>query len=112
MADVISVTDLKAKLDTGEDFVLLNALSVEYFAPKHIPKSINIPTAEVGQRAEQEIPDKNTLVITYCAHEQCGASPQAASKLEDMGYTNVKEFKGGLKGWEEAGYEFEGTNVS
>ncbi|PIR52526.1 rhodanese-like domain-containing protein [Candidatus Peregrinibacteria bacterium CG10_big_fil_rev_8_21_14_0_10_49_10] len=112
MADIVSASDLKAKIDAGEDFVLLNALGAEQFAQMHIPGSVNIPTDEVGKRAEKEIPEKNKLIVTYCASELCKASPQAASTLESMGYTNVKEFKGGLKGWEGAGYKLEGTDAS
>ena len=42
-AKVISATDLKAKLDRGDDFKLAMALSEWAFTEAHIPGSINMP---------------------------------------------------------------------
>jgi len=108
MPAIVTAEELKQKIDNGEDFILVNALTKESFAKSRIPGSINIPKDE-PERARTQIPDKYKYIITYCASSTCSASPQLAAKLEDMGYTNVAEFKGGLQGWMDAGYELEGT---
>jgi len=105
--DPISAEDLKKKIDSKEDFELINVLSKDSYEVKHIPGSKNIPVDELEERAKTELPDKNKEVIVYCSSPECHASPRAAKKLEAMGYTNVIEFESGLAGWEEANYEFE-----
>jgi rhodanese-related sulfurtransferase len=107
----ITAQDLKNRLDSGEDTVLVNTLSNEYFQQQHIPGSINIPTEEIESRAEKELLRKDQDIVVYCASPTCQASPAAARKLEEMGYTNVYEYSGGLQGWDEAGYPFAGTET-
>jgi len=105
----ISAGELKKKIDAAEDFVLIDVLGKESFDAKHIPKSINIPSTEIGIRSMKELPDKNKEIIVYCASRECEASPNAARKLEKLGYRNVVDFEDGLAGWQDAGYEFEGN---
>ena len=103
----INAKELKEKIDSGEDFILIDVLSKESFDANHIEKSINIHVDQVEERAPNELPDKNKEIIVYCANKACPASPNAARKLEEMGYTKVSDFEEGLEGWEGAGYEFE-----
>lgn len=107
----ISAQELKEKLDSGADVEVINVLSKDSHETKHIPGSKNIPVDELEERAPKELPDKNKEVIVYCASKDCQASPNAAKKLEEMGYANVEDFEDGLAGWQEAGYEFEGIQV-
>lgn len=95
---------LKQKIDAGEEFVLIETLSAASYQSWHLPGAINIPKTEIGDRAENLIPDKSAMVVTYCASPACTASTIAADKLEEMGYTNVYEYEGGKSDWEEAGY--------
>ena len=103
----ISAEDLKKKIDSKEDFEFVDVLSKDNYEAKHIPGSKSIPVDEIEERAETELSDKNKEVIVYCASTECQASPRAAKKLEEMGYTNVVDFESGLAGWQDAGYDFE-----
>jgi len=105
----INAEELKKKVDAGEDFVLVDVLGKESYEGKHIPTSINIPVDEIENRAFSELPDKNKEIVVYCASTDCHASPRAAKKLEELGYTNVADFEAGIAGWQEAGYEFKGS---
>ena len=105
----ITAQQIKQKMDTNQDFVLVNVLSEESFARHHVPGSITIPVDQIEERAAAELPDKNREIIVYCANLGCQASPTAAKKLEAMGYTNVADFEEGLQGWKDAGYAFEGS---
>lgn len=107
----ITAQELKNRLDSGEETIVINTLSKDSYDQMHIPGSINIPTEEIDHRAAEELPNKNQEVVVYCASPTCQASPTAARKLEAMGYTNVLEYSGGLQAWEEAGYSFAGSNV-
>jgi len=102
----ISTKELKEKIDSGEDFKLVNVLSKESFEARHIPKSINLPANELDERAPKELPDKNEEIIVYCSSETCHASVNAGEKLEELGYSNVFHYKDGLAGWQNEGLEF------
>jgi len=95
----LNANEVRQKLHTNRDTVLINALGRESFKAKHIPGSINIPAGEIEDLAGQVLPDKNQEIIVYCASTSCSASPEAAQKLTDLGYHNVYDFEAGLTGW-------------
>ena len=66
MVATISRHELKAKMDRGEKFALVEALSEEYYRRSHLPGAVNIPADKVGELADKLLPDKNRDVITYC----------------------------------------------
>jgi len=103
----ITTKELKEKIDSGEGFKLVDVLSKESFDSRHVPNSINIPGSEIDERAPKELPDKDEEIIVYCASSTCQASPNAAKKLEELGYKNVIDFEDGLAGWQDAGFNFE-----
>ena len=107
----INTEELKKKIDTNEDFILVDVLGKESYEGKHLPKAVNIPVDEIEGKVSSELPDKNKEVIVYCASTDCHASPNAAKKLEELGYTNVVDFEAGLAGWQEACYGFEGSTA-
>ena len=110
MAKVISTEELKKKIDEGGDFHLINVLTPESFTAMHIPKSVNIPVADKFlENIEKADISKDAEIIVYCSSVTCQASVQAASLLEQAGYTNVTHYADGLAGWKNAGYQFEGV---
>jgi ArsR family transcriptional regulator len=46
--------------------VILDVLSPEAYAHGHIPGAINIPVADIPQRAPVVIPNRNQPIIVYC----------------------------------------------
>ncbi len=106
----ITTAQLKEKIGTRRKFALVNVLPEMYFKAKHIPGSINMPVDDIEKEAGKKLPDKSMEIVVYCASSTCHASPTAAMKLKALGYSNVIEFEGGLKGWEDSGYAFGGTD--
>ena len=106
---IMDASELKKKLDSGDDFVLVDVLGEESYKERHLPKAVSIPITgdDFEESAKAKLPDKEKPVIVYCASPECSASPSAAKKLVELGYTDVTDFESGLKGWEEAGYSFE-----
>jgi rhodanese-related sulfurtransferase len=100
----INEKELKKILEENPDVMLINVLPEDSFEQEHIPKSINIPL-ENGflNEVESQVADKDELVIVYCASTQCSASTEAAKQLEEKGYQNVHDFKGGMQEWRQAG---------
>jgi rhodanese-related sulfurtransferase len=67
MANTISRKDLKAKIDRGDHFTLVEASPEESFQKSHLPGAINLPTDQVRQRAAEVLPDRNAEIVVYCA---------------------------------------------
>lgn len=93
----------------NDNTVIIDVLDTDSFAKEHIPGSISIPlkSANFVKNVQNEVPDRDTEVIVYCASTQCPASTDAAKKLEEAGYTNVYDFKGGIEEWKQAGGRLE-----
>ena len=66
MVENITREELKAKIDRGEDFVLVDTMPERYYRHSHLPGAINVPADEVRERAPELLPDKNAEIIVYC----------------------------------------------
>lgn len=93
----ISQDEAKHIMDTESGFVIIDARTEDEFREGHIEGAILIPEYEITDRAEAEIPEKDTLILVYCRSGR--RSKIAADALAALGYTNVKEF-GGIIDWE------------
>ena len=83
-------------METEDDFILLDVRTREEYAEAHIPGAICVPNEEIGTEPPPELPDRDQLILVYCRSGR--RSKEAARKLFDMGYINVKEF-GGIITW-------------
>ena len=92
----ITAEQAKTIMDTGNDYVIIDARTEEEFAEGHIKNAILIPEYEIKDRAEKELPDKEQLILVYCRSGR--RSKIASEELVKLGYTNVKEF-GGIIDW-------------
>ncbi len=106
----ISADDLKEALEGEHPPVVINTLPREAHEAKHIPGSINVPTDDID-RVETLVPNEDEQIVVYCANADCDASPTAAQKLEEMGYTNVLDFEEGYAGWRQAGHPLAGKEA-
>jgi len=104
MNDTITREQIKSKLDSKEPVTLVEALPREYFESTHLPGAINIPHDQIQEKAEKMLPDKDALIVVYCANTECQNSNIAASTLSELGYTRVFEYIEGKKHWLEADF--------
>lgn len=93
----ISQEDAKELMDTEPDVVILDVRTREEYGDGHIMGAICIPNDELEDVAEEQLEDKDQMILVYC--HSGNRSKQAAEKLIDLGYTDVKEF-GGIITWE------------
>ena len=107
LMNTISQTELKAKIDRADPFVLVEVLSPVHFQHAHLPGAINMPPERVTELAPQLLHDKQKEVILYCANVNCHASENAAAQLKTLGYVNVRYFPGGKHDWVTAGLPLE-----
>jgi len=61
----ISLDELMPEVRAGR-VTLVDVLSRESFAAVHIPGSINLPVAEIGERAAAVLPDRQAPIVVYC----------------------------------------------
>ncbi|MGI5986388.1 MAG: rhodanese-like domain-containing protein [Clostridiales bacterium] len=92
----ITAAEAKAMMDEQKDCVILDVRTQAEYDEGHIEEAVLIPDTEINDRAESELPDKETVILLYCRSGR--RSKLAAQALADMGYTNVYEF-GGIIDW-------------
>ncbi len=105
----ISRDELRARLDSGEPTVVVEALGPSYYDDAHIPGALNLPHDRVDELADTVIGDHTAFVVVYCANTPCQNSTVAGRRLVELGYTDVHEYVEGKEDWVEAGLPFEST---
>jgi rhodanese-related sulfurtransferase len=93
--------------DEDTTYVLLNVLPRSAFEAGRIPGSLNLPLAEIAERAHEVLPGRDQETIVYCVSSACSLAEQAAVLLRSLGYSRVREFSGGMEEWTERGGRIE-----
>ena len=70
MITSIERDELKAKIDQGDHFVLLEVLGSQYYRHSHLPGAINLPPGKVEEMASTLLPDKDAEIVLYCWDEE------------------------------------------
>lgn len=99
----VSREELKAKLDSGEDVVLVEALGKGHYEEAHLPGAVNVPHDRVYELAPRLLPDKGAQIVVYCSNGPCRNSGIASARLTALGYENVRDYHEGKQDWIEAG---------
>ena len=98
----LTVADVKAKLDRGEKFHLVDVREESEFARDHLPGAVHMGKGVIERDIEQRVPDTGAEIVLYCGGGY--RSALSADNLQKMGYTNVWSMDGGWRGWKEKGY--------
>src|SRR5580704_2944447 len=97
-----NVDEVKAKLDRGEKFLLVDVREDSEYAKDHLPGATHLGKGIIERDIEERVPDPKTPIVLYCGGGY--RSALAADNLQMMGYTNVLSMDGGIRGWREKGY--------
>ena len=65
LVKTITREELKAKMDRGDDFVLLEVLGEASYSRGHLPGAIRLQ--DTGAAAEV-VPDQEAFVVAYCSN--------------------------------------------
>ena len=77
------------------EYLVIDVRNRREFREGHLNGAINIPLSDISKNAEKQINNRDSRILVYC---QYGIrSKKAASILEDLGYTNIYNLKGGLE---------------
>jgi rhodanese-related sulfurtransferase len=107
MTKTISREELRSKIESGDEFKLVETLPPILFRQAHLPGAVNLPPQQVVKRAPSLLPDKNAEIVVYCESQTCRASDLAADELTAMGYTRVRDYAEGKEDWIKAGLPVE-----
>jgi rhodanese-related sulfurtransferase len=101
----VTVDQVKAKLDRGDQFHLVDVREESEWAKDHLPKAILLGKGIIERDIEQQVPGMGEEIVLYCGGGF--RSALAADNLQKMGYTNVYSMDGGIRGWRERNYPLE-----
>jgi molybdopterin/thiamine biosynthesis adenylyltransferase/rhodanese-related sulfurtransferase/molybdopterin converting factor small subunit len=91
----ISPVELKQRLDVGDSPFILDVREPNEFQINRIPGSTLIPLGELPRR-HQEL-DEDGDIVVLC--KMGGRSAQAVDYLRSVGFTRVKNLRGGVLEW-------------
>ena len=92
----ISATELKQRLDRGDDIQIVDVREPNEVAVASLPGSIHIPLAQVLNRMSEIDPTRETVV--HC--KMGGRSARAIDALSRSGFTGkLLNLRGGITAW-------------
>jgi len=93
----VTVDDVKAMLDRGEEFELIDTREDNEFARGHLPGARHLSKGIIERDIETTVADPRTRIVLYCGGGF--RSALAADALQRMGYRNVVSMDGGWREW-------------
>ena len=92
----MTVTELKQRMDAGDDIQLIDVREADEVAIASIPNAIHIPLGQVLARASEIDPARETVI--HC--KMGGRSARAIEALKRSGHEgNLINLKGGITAW-------------
>ena len=91
----ITVYELQAKRNAGEDFVLLDVRETEEVALVQLPHSVHIPMGDIPSRLPELDPEAE--IVVYCHHGV--RSLRVAHFLRQHDFTRAVSLAGGIDAW-------------
>ena len=92
----ITPTELKQRLDNGDDIQIVDVREANEVAMAKLPNTIHIPLAQVVNRMSEMDPARETVV--HC--KMGGRSARAIEALKRSGFTgNLLNLTGGITAW-------------
>lgn len=96
-----TVADVKARLEAGETFTLVDVREESEYAAGHAAGALHLSKGVIERDIETKIPDPATLIVLYCGGGF--RSALVADNIQKMGYSNVISMDGGWSAWNQAG---------
>jgi adenylyltransferase/sulfurtransferase len=92
----ITATELKQRIDSGEDIQIIDVREAHEVAVAKLPNSTHIPLGQVVNRIAEIDPNRETVV--HC--KMGGRSAKAIEALQRSGFSgSLINLKGGITAW-------------
>ena len=95
VAGEIDPVAVKARLDSGEDFQLIDVREPQEYQICNIPQARLIPLGELPKRLHEL--DRSRPIVVHC--KTGGRSAKAAELLRQNGFTGMLNMTGGILAW-------------
>ncbi len=110
MAKKISIDAFRTLFARDEQFAVIDPREREDFSQGHLLAASNLPLSRLGESIGPAVPVTDTLIILCDAGG--GEAEQAATLLQQQGYSNVEILYGGIEAWRDnRGTVFNGSSV-
>jgi adenylyltransferase/sulfurtransferase len=93
----VSAAEVRARLDRGERFLLLDVRDPEEAATARIEGSRLLPLAELAARIDELADWRGGTIVVHCHHGP--RSARAAEFLLQQGFQGVENLVGGIEAW-------------
>ncbi|MES2792033.1 MAG: rhodanese-like domain-containing protein [Planctomycetota bacterium] len=93
----IDCRSVKAKLDQGADFLLLDCREKTEHDTVNIKEAVLLPMSELTDRIAELEAQKDREIVVHCHHG--GRSLRVTNWLRQQGFSNVKSMAGGIDEW-------------
>lgn len=105
----LTAPKLRDSLSATPPPLLVHVLPEEHFAARRLAGSVNACTYETAflDKIRELAPGPDAPIVVYGEGAPSLDSEDAVEKLVAAGYTNVTDFRGGLREWEAAGFPLE-----
>jgi rhodanese-related sulfurtransferase len=98
MLKEISVEELKARRDSGDNPLVIDVREAWELQLAQIPGVVHVPMNEVPARLTEFSKDAETIVMCHAGSR----SMRVAQFLVKQGFTNVANLAGGISAWSES----------
>jgi len=95
------------KVSKDGSALILDARSEKYDDGRRIPGAKSLTDKSTAEEVAKVIKEKDQKIVTYCSSPTCPASARLAKHLKKLGYTNIREYPKGIKGWVKEGKKVE-----
>jgi len=92
----ITPEEVKAKLDQGEEFTLLDVREPWEFEVAHLAGTKLVPMGDIPSRAHQEL-DPDDYIVVICHHGV--RSMNVTAWLRQQGFEKAQSMRGGIDAW-------------
>jgi rhodanese-related sulfurtransferase len=105
MIKSMTVQELKTKLDSKANIVLIDCRELEEWNEGHIKGAQFLALSSFGENYPSILNDKNAEIVCQCRSGKRSLS--ACMLLQDEGFENLSNLEGGILAWAEAGFGVE-----
>ena len=82
---------------------IVDVLPASSYVEGHIPSAVGLPLELLASHARELLPDRNAEIVVYCGNSECSRSLHASQQMHELGYSNVRMYRGGIADWMDSG---------
>lgn len=98
----LNVEEVSTLIKSEKEVVLIDVRTPDEFNGGHIKGALHMNIYDADFEARLKELDRDKEYVIYC--RSGGRSGKASDKMENLGFTNIHNMKGGMMAWDRAGF--------